>query len=134
MPCRILNSICFTIITVLEAFLLVVFVAAMQFILALICAIIHSAKKNSDDGEACLDDMRNFTMILFIIGAVHVMLNIVSTVILWRWSSSPPEVYLQTSKENSVPEQVVQGLPVEDIQPAPGPKGDISENEPRGIQ
>ena len=133
MPCRILNSIVFTIITVLEAFLLILLVATMQLILGFICAIFHSANKNTDD-DTCLDDMRNFTIIMFIIGAIHVVLNIVSTAILWRWSSSPPEVYLQTSKENSVPEQVVQGLPVEDIQPAPGPKGDISENEPRGIQ
>ena len=114
--------------------MLVVFVAAMQLILGFICAIVHSASKDSDGGEACLDDMRNFTIILFIYGAIHVVLNIVSTAILWHWSRHPPKDYLQTSKENSVPEQVVQGLPVEGIQPAPGPKGDISEIESRGIQ
>ena len=70
----------------MEAFLLVVFVAALQLILGFICAIIHSASKDSDGGEACLEDMRNFTIIFFIIGAIHVILNILSTGILWHWS------------------------------------------------
>ena len=89
--CRMCNAIYFTLTTIFETFMLIVLVAAMQLILGFICAIIHSANSQSEESEECIDTLVGFTVIMFIVGAIHVLLTISSTVILWCWSLSSSE-------------------------------------------